>query len=58
MQIVLVHREKKVNRINKPKRSEKKPCLPVLSEEVNDVQRRSIHQPDGEMKSRLALFLK
>lgn len=33
-------------------------CLPVLSEEVNNVKRRSIYQSDCEMKGRLPLFLK
>lgn len=33
-------------------------CLPVLSEKVDNVKRRSIHQPDCEMKGCLPLFLK
>lgn len=33
-------------------------CLPVLSEEVNNVKRRSIYQSDCEMKGCLPLFLK
>lgn len=33
-------------------------CLPVLSEEVDDVQRRSIYQPDSQMKGCFPMFLK
>lgn len=32
--------------------------LPVLSEEVDDVQRRSIDQPDSQMKGCFPMFLK
>lgn len=38
--------------------AENVPVLPVLSEKVNDVQRRSIHQSHCQVKSRLPLFLK
>lgn len=33
-------------------------CLPVLSEEVDDVQRRSIDQPDSQVKGCFPMFLK
>lgn len=33
-------------------------CLPVLSEEVDDVQRCSVDQPDSQMKGRFPVFLK
>lgn len=33
-------------------------CLPVLSEEVDNVQRGSIYQPDSQMKGCFPVFLK
>lgn len=32
--------------------------LPVLSEEVDDVQRRSVYQPDSQVKGCFPMFLK